>query len=138
MNRQTRIRLKLQEPAFASMTDSEALAALQAKNIIVQRPIATSTIKAYLMPDKWRTISDSTLPSAKNAVDALTLFDTFDITDPAYLAKLTTVLDALITDSLITAADKTTVLSLGDRTESWCDQNGISDLRIGEITEARV
>jgi len=138
MNRQTRIRLKLQEPAFASMTDAQALAALQAKNIIVQRPIATSTIKAYLMPDKWRAISDSTLPSAKNAVDALTLFNTFDITDPAYLAKLTTVLDALIADSLITATDKTTILSLGDSTESWCDQNGISDLRIGEITEARV
>jgi hypothetical protein len=137
MNRKTKLRLKLQETGFASMTDAEALVSLQDQTIAVKQPILSHSIRAYLMPDKWRVIADSSLASAKNAVDALSAFDRFDISNPVYLSKLTAVLDALITDSLITTADKTVILSLGDKLESWCEQNGMTDLRIGEVMEAR-
>jgi len=139
MNRSARLKLKLQDPAFASLTDIEALDALQTKNIVVQQPISTTMIKAYLMVvDKWRAIADSVLPSAKEAVDAMSLFETFDITDPTYLTTLTRVLDALITDGLLTAPDKTAILGFGEITQSWCEQNNIFGLRVGEITQARI
>lgn len=80
--------------------------------------IETAKIKQYLiLMDKWLPIKNSVADEAVIAIDALNIFDTFDITNPVtgstVLTKLTAILDALVTAALISAIDKDAILAMG-------------------------
>jgi len=137
MNKQI-LSIELSKPAYSGLSDADALAQLNLKNIPVSHPIQTRDIQKYLMlVDKLLPLEASLDPIAKAAKRALDLFDSFDIDDASVAAKLNQILDALIVVSVIDAADKTQILALGNSLVSKGHQLRLGSIRIGEVTEAR-
>jgi len=133
------LKTKLADPAIAALADEQARAdALNTKDIAVKTTIYTYDIKAYLFAsNKWRAIKDGATTEDKEAIDALTLFDSFDAANPTYLARLTQVLDGLITTNRLLPNDKTAILAFGDALQSWSDQNWTGDVTLTDIANAR-
>jgi len=132
------LKSKIADPAFAGFTDEQIRTALNTKDIPVKQPISVAKIKAYLqLIDKRLVIKDSIDPAARAAEIALQEFQVFDVNDAAYLNKLTTILDNLVTAGIITTNDKTAILSLGDSLASWADQNWQGDVTLTDIVNAR-
>ena len=134
----SRLKTELQDAKYSGLTDQQCLDLINAKNIVKKKQIQTRDIRKYLMiNNKLLTIEASTTNSAKTAVRAMEIFDSFDMTDSQVVTTLTTVLDSLITDTLITTADKTAVLAMGDDYESIADQLGFRNLSIQNIERER-
>ena len=134
----SRLKTELQDAKYSGLTDQHCLDLINAKNIVKKKQIQTRDIRKYLMiNNKLLTIEASTTNSAKTAVRAMEIFDSFDMTDSQVVTTLTTVLDSLITDTLITTADKTAVLAMGDDYESIADQLGFRNLSIQNIERER-
>jgi hypothetical protein len=132
------LKLELQDAAYATMTDEEAAQALNALVVDAKQSISSHDIRKYLMlVDKLLPIESSALESATAATRALEIFPAFDMTESAVEAKLTAVLDALITDSLIDAADKAAILSLGDKLISRAELLGFPDVGVWHVAMAR-
>jgi hypothetical protein len=127
---------------YAGQTHSQTLIGLNAKTIMIKKPIHTRDIKKYLMlVDLLIPIEQSTAQSCQVAKRSLELFDTFDIADPVVLTKLTTVLDDLVAEVLIpdfTVTHKMTILAMGDGMTSWADQNWFGDVTLTDIANAEV
>jgi len=114
-------------PAYSGTTAEEAASLLNAKTIAALQPITTHDIEAYLVVvGKYLAIIDSTDVAARRAVLALGKFDSFDVANPAYLSALTTILDGLVTATLISTGDKASVLALGDTMMSRAQELSIS------------
>jgi len=84
----------------------------------VTKDIDTVEIKKYLiLTDKWMGIKVSTEIAAQVTMDALTVFESFRLTDPAtgpmVAAKLESMMDALIAANLIDATDKALIMAMG-------------------------
>jgi hypothetical protein len=133
------LKTKLADPAITALPDEQARANyLNDKTITKTIPIPTSRIKAYLAGvGKWRALADSTDVNAKDAMDMLSLFNEFDITQSVYLTRLTQVLDNLVALDLISETDKSVVLSFGNTLVSWADENWSGDVTLTDIQNAR-
>lgn len=125
---------------YSMMTDDQILAALTAKTRPHKVPVAVRDIVRYMvLNDLWLPIKQAaaTDPNAAVAVDALSFFEIFDVTDPAVEAKLTIILDGLISSGLITPQQKTDILAMGDDTISRAEEIGTPDPTLGEVAQAR-
>jgi len=132
------LKTKLSDTTLAGLTDEQIRVALNTKDIPVKVPISVSKIKAYLqMVGKRLAVIDSVSIAARNAEVSFKDFETFDMTDPNYVARLDTILNDLVIEGLITATDKTAILTLGDSAVSWADQNWQGDVTLTDITNAR-
>lgn len=96
-------------------TYEEAFTRLSSLTETVDKDIQTADIKAYLtLVGKRLAIEEGTHDSAKIARLSFSDFESYRLTEnPAYKVQLTSVLDNLITDGYIDAADKTAILDLG-------------------------
>jgi hypothetical protein len=84
--------------------------------------IETRDILAYIsLVDKRLAIEESTATAAKKARLAFIDFPSFRITEnAAYLARLTAIIDELVTEGLLDATDKAAILGLGETTkQKW-------------------
>jgi hypothetical protein len=125
-------------PAYDGLSDAECLAALQQRNIPAKQPITSHDIKAYLnVVDKRLTIIDSATTAARKATLALDDFESFDMGDPAYAAKLTQVLDDLVAADLLIADDKAAILAMGDKFITRLEELKIPHTRLGHVQRAR-
>lgn len=126
-------------PYIQAGNDGAILEVLNRKDIPAKGPVATSDIAAFLFAAGfWNTIKHGTSLACEDAIDALTLFKTFELDKPAYLARLTQVLDALVIEPLVpdfTEAHKNMILAMGDSLISRADQLGISPT-IQDIAQA--
>jgi len=131
------LKAKLAEPALSGLSAADQRAALNTKDVPVKRPIPVSKIKAYLqMVGKRLAIIDSPSVAARNAEVSFQDFETFDMTDAAYVSRLNAILDDLITEGLINGTDKAYVLSFGNDLVSWADQNWQGDVSLADIENA--
>lgn len=111
---------------------------LNEKSVSAKQPISTSDIKKYmLLNDLWLPIEASAGTAAKVSLKALELFDEFNVDEPPVLSKLTQMLDGLIAASLISAADKTAILSMGDTLISRAEELGLPVVKGGDVQRAR-
>ena len=96
-----------------------AFTAMSAETVTKDKDIQVADIKAYLtLVGKRLAIEESTDISAKTARLSFADFESYRLTEnPAYLVQLTSVLDALVSDGLIDAGDKTAILALGQDSE---------------------
>jgi len=132
------LKVELQNPTYSVLSDTEVTAALNAESITVKTSVSAHDIRKYLMlVDKLLSIEASSLNSAKAATRSLEIFSSFDLTESAVEAKLTAVLDALITDGLIDGTDKSTILALGDKLISRATELGLPKISTWNVTEAR-
>lgn len=98
--------------------------------------IETVEIKQYLiLTDKWLPIKASTEIPAQVTMDALSVFDSFRLTDPVtgptVAVKLGQMMDALVSADLINAQDKAVIMSMGEKTaDKW------PGLKAGEVQTA--
>ena len=129
---------ELKKADYAGLTDQQCFDLLTTRNITVKTSIETHDIQKYLMlKGKLLAIESSDLLSAKTAVRAMELFNTFDISDAEIDATLTGTLDALIADSLIDANDKTAILSMGESLKSKAEIEGLGRVLFGHIARAK-
>jgi len=132
------LKTELQGTSYSAMTDSEAAEALNALVVDAKQAISAHDIRKYLMlVDKLLPIESSVLESAKAATRALDIFPLFDISEMAVENKLIAVLDALVTDTLIDATDKSNILSLGATVTSRAQLLGLGVVSEWHVTEAR-
>lgn len=118
-------------------TDNQILAALNANTIPDLKPIDSIEIEAYLiLAGKWMPIYDGISFAAREAVQVLRRFPYLRTSNPVYKAKLVATMDNLIAESLIDTTDKDSILSLGNG--SWAYQNNDGrDLNHTDLANAR-
>jgi hypothetical protein len=120
---------------YSAMTDEEVADSLQA----VDRPPLLAPlwqIEAYLLANgKWKAISQGTSDAAIAASRYVqsTRVDNLDIDDTG--AQM--VLSSLVTEGLLTAADKTAIEALAVATQSRAAELGIPEVQVGNVTSAR-
>jgi len=131
--------LKLKQSISSlSGTDEEVAALLNTKDIPATQNISVADIKKYLIVSgKILAIRASVEPAAMLTIEAINAFTEFVMSDTLNASALNAQLDGLIAASLLTTADKITILSLGDTLESLADQNGFGIVRTGDIFYAR-
>lgn len=126
-------------PYIQTGNDGAILEVLNRKDIPAKGSVATSDIKAFLFAAGfWNTIKHSASLACEEAIDALTLFQTFELSKPVYLTRLTQVLDALVVEPLVpdfTESHKNMILAMGDILVSRAEQLGISPT-IQDIAQA--
>lgn len=126
-------------PYIQQGSDGLILEALERRDIPSKGDLETSKIKAYLFAlGFWNTIKHSSSLACEEAIDALTLFQTFELSNPVYLYRLTQVLDALVAEPLLpdfAEENKQAILSMGDILISRVDQLGIR-VSIYDIAQA--
>ena len=119
---------------------SQYLTAFNAmKSDIVDRDIPTAGIKKYLiLTDKWLPIKSSPEMAAVVAMDALSIFDSFNFTDPvtgpAVKMKLGAMMSALISAGLIDETNKATIMAMGSQTRM---QAGLTDKQVQNALDMR-
>ena len=134
----TKLKTELQNVKYSTMTDAEAATDLNLVNVVTKQPITAHNIRKYLMLiSKLVTLEASSDPSAIEAVRALEVFPNLDISEPAVSAKLTSILSALVTATLLTEAEKVGILSMGDKTVSRAEELGVGKVRERDTRTAR-
>lgn len=124
---------------YSGMTDQECLASLQLKDIPTNLTIQTKDIEMYLESvDKLYTIRNHASDAAKKVTQVFDRFDSFDMTNTYDDAVLNARLDAMVTATVISQAEKDLILALGDTLISRADQLGLGSFGIGAIIDARV
>ena len=118
----------------------QIVSALNAKTIASKHPISTRDIKKYLILNSlWLAIKGSTNPVAIVTIDALNLFDEFNVQETNVNAMLQQMMDGLIAANLtpaFTTTHKSQILSMGDVMVSWADQNWLGDVQLWQVVEA--
>lgn len=117
-------------PFIAEGNDGAVLAVLNRKDIPGKKSITSHDIKAFFsVSGFYIPILDSTSLSCREAILNLNLFESFDMRNPAYLAKLTSILQGLVDETMIPDFQQEHmdyVLSLGDTLISRAEQLGIN------------
>lgn len=137
MNRYSKI--KAESPEGDPITEADRL---NAKTIQVKKAVLTSDIHRYLMlKDKLLPLEASLDPSALKAHRAFEIFPQFNIDDPQQgaiiEAKLTSIIDDLISANLLDATDKAVIQSFMTEMKSWAEVNGMPEIKPAEIIFAR-
>lgn len=112
-------------PLLAVSNDTAILGILNRKDIPGKKPITSHDIKAFFSVSGFMIpIMDSTALSCRETILNLNLFTSFDVRNPAYLAKLTSILQGLVDEPLIPDFQQPHmdyVLSLGNTIKSRID-----------------
>lgn len=139
-DQQKSILLKEQIDLFPTLSDEELYAELTRKIIEINTSIAAQDIKKYLMlKGLWLPIKRAKYDSTELAIDALSTFIEFDLTDSEVYSMLVYVLNELIKTILVpsfTEQNKQDILQLGTALMSWADLY-IPTLTHGDIAKAR-
>lgn len=126
-------------PLIADGKDGEVLAVLNRKDIPAKKPITSHSIRAFLFANKfWNPIKHGTSLACEETIDALTLFESFDIRVPVYYDRLVEVLTGLVAEPLVptfTVDHKAAILAMGDTLISRAEQLGINPT-IQDIAQA--
>lgn len=121
-------------------TPAQIVSALNAKIIASKRPINTRDIKKYLILNSlWLAIKTSSNPVAVITIDALNMFDEFNVQESSVNSMLAQMMDGLIAANLtpsFNTTHKAEILSMGDVMASWADQNWMSDVQLWQVLEA--
>ena len=122
---------------YGPLTDPLAADEFNVEKVILT-PIETVDIYGYLvLKSKLVPIEESTLSEAKDATRSLATLPRFDIRVTEKKNKLEQILDDLIAGQLLVLADKTAIMSLGNKTTTTGKELGVGRVQDGEITRAR-
>lgn len=127
-------------PLIAEGNDGAILAVLNRQDIPAKGKVSAHDIREYLMVENllWMAIKDSPTLACRATVEALAMFETFDLSNSKRLAMFTQVLDMLVQDNLVpafTEQNKLDLLAMGDVLISRAEQAGINPT-IQDIAQA--
>jgi hypothetical protein len=125
------------------MTDQQAAAAINAKTVTVQETVQIHKVKEYAIINgvwpKLKAGQASSIPQvAALCVSVLDWVDdprisTLDVNKPEVQAML----DGLVASGIMSANNKADVVAMGSHTASWTSQNGLPEVGIGLVINAR-
>lgn len=137
---------ELATSAYDNMTNDEVTVALNAPS----RPIAVpaSDVRRYLLlANRWPAISlaasglgtysDSARLAAIAIVDALDNFSDFDLQDAQVAAAVDARLSDLLAEGFIDAANKSTILALGNNRQSRARELGLGVVPFRHVAASR-
>lgn len=137
------------DPANASKAPEQVSAWCNER--VKPAPVPSSEVSQYLVAaglmakiNLWsaQTNSVGTPEEAKvlaaiDMVSALDKLPSFDLSVPAYLSRITTALDALVTHGFILEGHKTQILSLGNNRLTRAEAAGLGEVWGSHVIEAR-
>jgi hypothetical protein len=134
---------ELSKPQYASMTDQAAADAVNAKTVSVEQTVAIHKLKEYaILNGIWPKLkagqANSNPVVAALCVSVLDWVDdprisTLDVNKPEVQAML----DGLVSAGIMSASNKADVVAMGSHTASWTSQNGLPEVGIGLVINAR-
>lgn len=135
----------LAEPQFVGMDDQAIADALNARRVIVRRPVPTWLVRQYAIEQGfWPSLIEARdsggLQAKRLAITVLAWIDdqsgtiqTVDMDRPAVVQMLA----ALTALSITTQAQADALSALGDALIPWTESVGIGEVGIGNISNAR-
>ena len=134
---------ELSKPQYASLSDQAAADAINAKTVTVQQTVAIHKLKEYaIINGIWPKLkagqANSNPQVAALCVSVLDWVDdprisTLDVNKPEVQAML----DGLVSAGIMSASNKADVVAMGSHTASWTSQNGLPEVGIGLVINAR-
>lgn len=140
---------ELGKPEYASMTDAEAAAAINAKTIAIRRLVEAWRVKQLAMEmglwGKLRIVAQNATGEIPQEVQglAITILDWIDDVSGKIqsvdmdLVSTQTMLGGLVAATLATQEQVGAIAALADVTIPWTEANGLSEVGIGFVRVAR-
>jgi hypothetical protein len=141
------LKIELQKPEIASLSDADAAAILSAKTLTVRTPVDTSRVKQFAFTSGvWARIrlamrnasaTDEIYGLCVSVVDWIDdpsgKISTLDVDLPVVRANLA----ALVIAGLATQSQVDEIVAMADHVVSWSSYHNIGDIGIGLIRNAR-
>lgn len=130
-------------PAYAGMDEVAIADALNARNLTGPREtLSRDIIRALFLRGKWSAAKVKASQgdmAATTLVDALSLFNSFDMTNATYRAAIQSALDANVTTGTLTQGDVDAIMALGTQPISRAEQLWGNDTVVtsGDVSRAR-
>jgi hypothetical protein len=134
---------ELSKPQYAALTDQQAADAVNAKTVTVQQTVAIHKLKEYAIINAvWPKLkagqANSNPVVAALCVSVLDWVDdprisTLDVNKPEVQAML----DGLVSAGIMSSSNKADVVAMGSKVVSWTSQNGLPEIGIGLVQNAR-
>lgn len=134
---------ELSKPQYAGLSDQQAADAINANTVTVQQTVAIHKVKEYAIVNgiwpKLKAGQASSNPQvAALCISVLDWVDdprisTLDVNKPEVQAML----DGLVSAQIMSANNKAAVIAMGSKVVSWTSQNGLPEIGIGLVINAR-
>jgi hypothetical protein len=134
---------ELRKPQYQSMSDAEAAAAVNAKTVAIRQLVPNWKIKqTAILSGYWAAVKAGQLSA--NTIAAGLCVSVIDwLTDPKIentdmdITGVQQMVDGLLTFGFITTTQANDLDELADATVSWTSQNGLPEVGIGLVQNAR-
>lgn len=117
---------------IADWCNARVMAAPVPSAAVAQYLVAAGLMAEIVLASRESVAADGlNRPKIKAALDMVTAIETlpsFDLSVPAYLARITAALDALITHGFITETHKAQILALGDNKRTRAEAAGLGEV----------
>ena len=139
----TKLCPKLKEPKFATMTDLEALLAIQSEKALVRVLVPTSEIVAHATINGYRASmelakANPLSPCQAIAINILSYIDSLKIQNVDMdLPKTQEMLGAMVACGFATTAVINSLDDLANKQVTWCESQGLPEIGLGHIVSAR-
>ena len=142
-NRIAELTTELALPEYSAMSDQERLDSLHVEDITVTGSIQSITIAAKLeLENKWALMNDLDgsepyYDTAFHTTLLISTFDDFDMNIADQALVYTRLIDALVSDNVLTQAQVDEITATGYSLISRDTEIGVPNSTLGEITAAR-
>ena len=134
---------KLKQAKFATMTDLEALLAIQSELVAVRVLVPTANVVAHASQNSYRhklTLAANNLNHPCNglAIDILAYIDSVKIQNVDMdLPETQGMLGAMVQCGFATQAQVESLDALANKQVTWCESEGLPEIGLGHIVSAR-
>jgi hypothetical protein len=134
---------KLKQAKFATMTDLEALLAIQSEMVAVRVLVPTANVVAHASQNSYRhklTLAANNLNHPCNglAIDILAYIDSVKIQNVDMdLPETQQMLAAMVQCGFATQAQVASLDALANKQVTWCESEGLPEIGLGHIVSAR-
>jgi hypothetical protein len=134
---------ELSKPQYVGLSDQAAADAVNAKTVTVQETVQIHKVKEYaIINGIWPKLKAGQANS--NPQVAALCVSVLDWVDDPRISTLDVnklevqaMLDGLVSAGIMSASNKADVVAMGSHTASWTSQNGLPEVGIGLVINAR-
>jgi len=134
---------ELKQPQYATMSDQEAADAVNAKVVTIRQPVDAAILRKTLaIRGRWGGLQrvannfespDPPYQQARTLIDMITAGDGINADEPAVADGA----PILVQHGLLDASDLQAMSALANKTLRWVDVEGIGEVGIGYVINAR-
>jgi len=139
----TKLCPKLQQAKFATMSDLEALLAIQSEMVTIRVLVPTANVVAHASQNSYRhklTLAANNLNHPCNglAIDILAYIDSVKIQNVDMdLPETQQMLGAMVQCGFATSAQVASLDALANKQVTWCESEGLPVIDLGHIVSTR-